>query len=145
MNGYVTLDGSNYAHLKMEEPIAEMVEASGGFMSESMLVSSYGLVCAGSSSSSSSSSSSDNSGSSPSDDDNDDAFGSSSSTTPGPELMTKEEALAQQKLGLENKIYSLENKIEKKQGKIDNSKFTGEKATDAEWDIKEMEVEKKIA
>lgn len=147
VKGYVTLDGSNYGHLKMEEPIAEMVEASGGFMSESMMVKSYGLVCAGSSESSSSSSSDgdEKSSESSSSSDSDEGSSSSSTMTEAPPLMTKEEALAQQKLMQENKIYSLDNKIAKKQGKIDNGKFSGDKATGAEWDIKEMEVEKKIA
>jgi hypothetical protein len=147
VKGYVTLDGSNFGHLKMEEPIAEMVEASGGFMSESMMVSSYGLVCAGSSGSSSGSSKSDEGSSLFGSDsgDSDEGSSSSSTTAEAPPLMTKEEALAQQKLSLENKIYTLESKMNKKQGKIDSGKFTGDKATDAEWDIKEMEVEKKIA
>lgn len=143
VKGWVTLDGSNFAHLKMEEPIAEMVEASGGFMSESMMVSSYGLVCAGSGGSTSSSGSGTSS-SSGSDDDDDSSFGSSSVTSSAPDLMTKEEALANQKTMLENKIYNIDNKISKKQGKIEDGKYEGEKADDAMYDIKELEVEKKI-
>jgi len=61
VKGYVTLDDNNYAHLKMEEPMTEMAEASGGFMSVSSLANAYGLVCSGSSSSSSDSGNSDSS------------------------------------------------------------------------------------
>jgi len=122
VKGFLRLDGSNYAHLKMEEPIAEMVEASGGFMSEKMMVASYGLVCAGSSSSSSSKS---NDGGS-SDSGSSSSSSESSSIIPkaeAPALMTKEEALANQKMSFENKIASLDNKIEKKQSKISSGKY----------------------
>lgn len=129
-SGYVTLDGSNYAHLKMEDLVAEMVDASGGMMSEGMLVASYGLVCSGSSTASKSTGeSSENSG---------------SSTTTETPTMTKEEMQAQQKVGLENKIASIENSIERKQSKIDSGKYTDEKKDDAEQDIRELELEKQI-
>ncbi len=144
VKGFVTLDGSNYAHLKMEEPIAEMVEASGGFMSEKMMVASYGLVCAGSSSSSSSKS---NDGGS-SDSGSSSSSSESSSILPkaeAPALMTKEEALANQKMSFENKIASLDNKMEKKQSKISSGKYEGDKKIEAEQDIEEMKIEKMIA
>lgn len=143
VKGYVTLDNNNYGHLKMEEPIAEMVEASGGFMSESMMVGSYGLICGGSSSSggasssNSASSSSSNSGSSSS-------TNNSSASSSAPPLMTQEEALANQKVLLENKLSSLDNKIEKNQQKIDDGKVEGEKKEEAMYDIQEWQVEKKI-
>lgn len=136
-SGYVTLDGSNYAHVKMEDLVAEMVEASGGMMSESMLVASYGLVCSGSSSSSKESGSGSSSESS----------GSMSNMEEEEEdpLMTKAEMQAQQKQNLENKIDNLQFKIEKKQGKIDSGKLTGDKKADGEQSIREWEIEKKIA
>ncbi|CAG5086516.1 hypothetical protein [Parvicella tangerina] len=137
VKGYVTLDGSNYAHLKMEEPIAEMVEASGGFMSESTLVASYGLVCSGSSGSSSSSSSS--SGTADNTSNNTGSTGVSS--TP---LMTREESLESQKMMLENRLSNLDNKISKSQSKIDEGKVEGKKKEDEMYDIMEWEVEKKI-
>lgn len=115
-SGYVTLDGSNYAHVKMEDLVAEMVEASGGMMSESMLVASHGLVCSGSSSSSKESTSGGSSESS----------GSVVEEEEDP-LMTKAEMQAQQKQNLENKIDNLQFKIEKKQDKIDAGKLTGDK------------------
>ena len=117
----------------MEEPIAEMVEASGGFMSEKMMVASYGLVCAGSSSSSKS----NDSGSSNSETSS--SSTESSSILPkaeAPPLMTKEEALANQKMSFENKIASLDNKMEKKQSKISSGKYEGDKKVEAEQDIK---------
>ncbi|XOV67711.1 MAG: hypothetical protein ACFHU9_00805 [Fluviicola sp.] len=130
-SGYVTLDGSNYAHLKMEDLVSEMVEASGGMMSESMLVASYGLVCSGSSGDSG--------------DSGDSASEETGTTTiaenPG---MSREEMQANQKQGLENKIASIENKIERKQSKIDSGKFTDDKKVDAEQDIRELEIEKQI-
>lgn len=137
-SGYVTLDGSNYAHVKMEDLVNEMVEASGGMMSESMLVASYGLVCAGSSSSGSSDSASGA----------DTSSGSSLSSMEEEEedpLMTKAEMQAQQKQNLENKIDNLQFKIEKKQSKIDSGKLTGDKKADGEQDIREWEIEQKIA
>ena len=125
VKGFVTLDGSNFAHLKMEEPIAEMVEASGGFMSEKMMVASYGLVCAGSSSSSSKSNDSGSSNSETSS-----SSTESSSILPKAEdscsLMTKEEALANQKMSFENKIASWITKWRKSKAKflLENMKVT---------------------
>lgn len=135
-SGYVTLDGSNYAHLKMEDLVAEMVDASGGMMSEGMLVASYGLVCSGSSSDSGGSIASKSTGET-----SEESGGSTTTETP---TMTKEEMQAQQKQGLENKIASIENKIERKQSKIDSGKYTDEKKDDAEQDIRELELEKQI-
>ncbi|GAB5419048.1 MAG: hypothetical protein Crog4KO_05560 [Crocinitomicaceae bacterium] len=135
-SGYVTLDGSNFAHLKMEDLVAEMVEASGGMMSESMLVASYGLVCSGSSTSAKESSGGSNSG-------NEEAGSSEESAESN--LMTKEEMQANQKAGLENKIASLENKMEKKQSKIDEGKLTGDKKSEGEQKIREWDIEKQIA
>lgn len=133
-SGYVTLDGSNYAHLKMEDLVAEMVEASGGMMSEGMLVASYGLVCAGASGSNDSASS-----------ESEEKSGSDSmSEKEEVSTMSKAEMQAQQKAGLENKIRLLENKISKKQSKIDSGKLTGEKMADGEQSIREWEIEKKI-
>ncbi|MDB3907670.1 hypothetical protein N9355_09380, partial [Crocinitomicaceae bacterium] len=136
-SGYVTLDGSNYAHVKMEDLVSEMVEASGGMMSESMLVASYGLVCSGSSSSSKESASGSSSESS----------GSSSSNAQEEEepTMTRAEMQAQQKKGLQDKIDNLQYKIEKKQSKIDSGKLTGDKKSDGEQSIREWEIEQKIA
>lgn len=138
VKGYVTLDDNNYAHLKMEEPIAEMVEASGGFMSESMMVASYGLVCSGSGSSPSGSSSSENTGGS-------DNTGSGSTGGTTQPLMTKEESLASQKMMLENRLGNLDNKIAKSQEKINDEKVEGKKKEEEMYDIKEWEIEKKIA
>ncbi len=134
-SGYVTLDGNNYAHVKMEDLVAEMVEASGGMMSEGMLVASYGLVCSGSSSGSGENTSG----------------GSSESTSEGETessslpTMSREEMQAQQKQNLEDKIDNLQFKIEKKQDKIDSGKLTGSKKADGEQSIREWEIEQKIA
>ena len=107
VKGYVTLDGSNYAHLKMEEPMKEMADASGGFISEGTLAKSYGLVCAGSSGGDTSSDSSGGSSDS----------GGVDTKTEAPPLMTREEALANQKTGLENKIANYDFKIQRRKRK----------------------------
>lgn len=134
-SGFVTLDDNNYAHVKMEDLVAEMVSASGGMMSESMLVASYGLVCAGSSGSGDSADSSSG-----------DSSDEGSSDTGGAQanLMTKEEMQANQKMQYENKIDNLQFKINKKQEKINSGKLEGDKKTDAEYDIREWEIEQKI-
>ncbi len=136
VKGYVTLDGSNYAHLKMEDPISEMVEASGGFMSEGTLAASYGLVCAGGGSSSNSSGGSSDSSS-------DD--GGSSSSSEELTLMTKEERLENQKMILENKISNLDRKIAKNKRKIAKEDTPQSKKNEAELDNNVYEVEKKLA
>lgn len=136
VKGWVTLDDNNYYHLKMEEPIAEMVEASGGFMSESMMVSSYGLVCSGSGTSSDTGGS-DNSGAS------DDSGTGSTGVTTQP-LMTKEESLESQKMMLENRLGNLDSKIAKSQEKIEEGKVEGKKKEEEMYDIKEWQIEKKI-
>lgn len=145
VKGFVTLDNNNYAHLKMEEPISEMVEASGGFMSESMMVNSYGLVCAGSNSSPSTSGNGSSSTSTNESSNSETSTTSSSNSSNTTSPMTKEEMLANQKAGYEAKVSNLDRKIEKKQAKIDKGDLDSEKQYDFEYDIKEMQVEKKIA
>lgn len=142
VQGYVTLDDNNYALLELDKPIAEVVESSGGFMTEDMIVSSYGLICGGS----------------------DNSSGSNNSTSETPEVKNKtienistdnskptstmpsrEEMLANQKVGYQNKINSLNKKIAKNKAQIEGGKLDTEKQKDTEYDIQEMEIEKKIA
>lgn len=139
--GFVKLDDNNYAELKMEVLVKEMVEASGGFMSEKMLVGSYGLVCGGSSSTSSSDKTSSNStvNNNSSNDNNTNDNNSSDNTTPS--LITREESLTQQKTMLENRIENIDRKIEKKNEKM--NELEGEKKKDAEFDVRELEIDKK--
>lgn len=135
--GYVKLDDNNYAELKMEELVKEMVEASGGFMSEKMLVASYGLVCGGSSSNSSSNNSSSNSTSTGNNTTNNSTTGDNGTVG----LMTREESLASQKTMLESKLENINRKIEKKNEKM--NELEGEKKKDAEYDVRELEIDKK--
>lgn len=134
VKGYVTLDGSNYAHLKMEEPIAEIAEASGGFMSEKTLAGSYGLICSGSSSTSNSTTSNtDNSASS-----NDSNLG----TLP---TYNKEESLESQKQMLEGKIQNQTRKIDKNIAKIESEEVVGKNKNEALYDVKELKIEREIS
>ena len=148
VKGFVTLDGSNFAHLKMEEPISEMVEASGGFMSEKMMVASYGLVCSGSSSSASKSNDSGSSTASSESSSSNSSSAESTSTLPkaeAPALMTREEVLENQKAMQEAKIANLDAKIGRKNDKLSQGKVDSDKEADIELDIREMEIEKQIA
>lgn len=133
--GYVKLDDNNYAELKMDDLVKEMVEASGGFMSEKMLVGSYGLVCGGTSSSS------DNSSSNSTTTGNSTTNNSTSNDNGTVGLMSREESLTQQKTMLENKIENIDRKIEKKNEKI--KELEGDKKKDAEFDVRELEIDKK--
>lgn len=137
VKGYVTLDDNNYAHLKMEDPLNDMAEASGGFMGVDMLAKSYGLVCSGSSSGGSTSSSSDN-GSAGSDD-------SGSSGGSDIELPTREETLESKRQMLSSRIENIDQKIERKTEKSEKEDIKSKDKNDLLYDIKELEVEKKIA
>lgn len=143
VQGYVVLDDNNYALLELDKPIAEAVEGSGGFMTEDMIVSSYGLVCGGSSNNSNSSHPLPQHSEKTEEDVNDSSTETSSqanSSTP-----TREEMLANQKVGYQNKINSLDKKIAKNQAQIDGGKLDAEKQKDTEYDIQEKQIEKKIA
>lgn len=136
VKGYVTLDDNNFHHLKMEEPMQEMVDASGGFMSMSMLAASYGLVC-NESTSSSSQSSGDNTAS---------QEGSGSSPIGGEiNLPTKEETLESKKQMLESRIENIDKKLERKTEKSEEEDIKSKDKNDLLYDIKELEIEKEIA
>lgn len=137
ISGYVTLDDNNYAHLKMEEPMQEMADASGGFMGVDMLAKSYGLVCSGSSSGSSSNSGTDNSS----------AGSDNSSSAAGTEiaLPTREESLESKRQMLSSRIENIDQKIERKTEKSEKDDIKSKDKNDLLYDIKELEVEKKIA
>jgi hypothetical protein len=128
VSGYVTLDDNNYAHLKMEVPMQEMADASGGFMGVDMLAKSYGLVCSGSSSGGATNSGADN-----------------SSAGTDIALPTREESLESKRQMLGSRIENIDQKIERKTEKSEKEDIKSKDKNDLLYDIKELEVEKKIA
>ncbi|MCT4580759.1 MAG: hypothetical protein N4A35_05010 [Flavobacteriales bacterium] len=157
VNGYGKLDENNFFHLKMEEITEMMAKESGGFISESMLAASYGLVCGGSSATSSNSPSSSNSSSAQSNDQSDDdwfkkqeekreqrAAEREQSMDDFISGKTREEGLQNQKVSLNNSINSIEQKIQNKEQKIAKGKVTGKDAEITELEIKELKFKKEI-
>lgn len=144
ISGYVTLDQNNFAELKMEIPIKDMVEGSGGFMNENMLVSSYGLVCGGNTETNTVSNNSNTTTNNSNTTTNSSGTNVNSNSSPTSTMMTKEESLANQKSALESKISNTKRKIDKKNEKINSGELTGSKKNMALYDVKEMEVENKI-
>ncbi|MCF6366191.1 MAG: hypothetical protein L3J35_08320 [Bacteroidales bacterium] len=137
VKGFVRLDNNNFAHLKMEIPVKELVEASGGMMSESMIISSYGLICGQNSRPNTNTNSANNNTSTNS--------SSSNNNTNNLPIITKEESLANQKIMLENKISGIEARISKKKTKLNSGAFEGGKKNNALYDVKELEIEKLIS
>lgn len=137
VSGFVRLDGNNYAHLKMEDPINQMAEASGGFMSVDMLVASYGLLCSGAASSSSNGSSNQTDNASTSTDTENDAV----DTEP---MMSPEESLQARKTVLENKIVTSKKKIDQKKEKLSKPGITDSDKKTLEFEIKELELEQAL-
>lgn len=131
IDGYVRLDGNNFFHLKMEEPMKEIIEASGGFMSEKMIAASYGLVCSGGSSSGSNESTSSGG--------TDGAL-----SLPTLPVRSKAEILQSDKNVLETKIASIDRKIEKKNKSIRDGDVIGSKKNDALYDVKELKIDKQL-
>ena len=131
VKGFVTLDNNNFGHLKMEGPIKEMVEASGGFMSEKLLVSSYGLICGGTSNRTKKTSSNT-------------SRNKPSKVNEVSPLITKEERLKSQRIYLESKIRRIESKITKKNDRILDGSYEGKRKNSALYFIKKMRIEKQI-
>lgn len=157
VSGYGKLDENNFYHLKMEEITEMMAKESGGFISESMLATSYGLVCNGSSSSNSntpkSSSSSNNSSNSSSDDDwfKEQDEKREQRKAERDQTMddfmsgkTREEGLQNQKVSLTNSINSIDNKIQNKEQKIAKGKVSGKEVEITKLEIEELKVKKQI-
>lgn len=119
INGYVTLDNNNFAHMKMEVYAQEMAEASGGFLSESSIAAGWGLVLGGDNkaedNSSTASRTSDNSTSS-------NTSGNNSSVETRSPQEVRNEQLQQRKESLEGRIANLDRKIGKNQDKISDIK-----------------------
>ena len=165
VKGYGKLDENNFYHLKMEDFVAMMVEASGGFMSSTMIVASYGLVCngtPGNGSSSNESSSSKENGSGLVDTkqemkDSQDAWSEKrekeqeESSARHKQTMadlqsgkTREEGLQNQKTALDNAINSIDREIQLKEDRISKKKVTGKEAEIERLEIEELLLKKQI-
>lgn len=125
LEGYVTLDGSNYSHVKMDKIVDEMGSDMG--FGGDMLAASWGLTCSGKSESVSGS------------DTSSETETESSSSLPEPK--SREQILAERKTNINNSIGAQEAKIARKKKKLekDNGKLSGQEKKMLELEIEEHE------
>lgn len=138
VNGFGKLDDNNSFHLKMEEITKMMAKESGGFISEGMIATSYGLVCG----TNSNQNKNTNSSSTPKQEKE-----QSQNSQVIDDFMsgkTREEGLQNQKASLINSIHSIENKISNKKNKISKGKVTGKDAEIEELEIEDLNLKKQI-
>jgi hypothetical protein len=131
INGYITLNDSHYAEVKMDELLKEMSSGSG--LPASMLAGGWGLTnldCAAASSSS-------KENPTPPDSEADEADNGN--------IPTAGESLAIQEQGLRNEISGLDRKISKSEGELNQLKAAGADVRDIEimqLDIEEMKLKR---
>lgn len=116
IGGWVTLDGSNYAHVKMEQVIAEMAEFMG--MSETSLAAMWGLAASGENIAGESAGGGSDGGGSSSASSSGSSSSSSSTTVSAPKLKSPEELRAERLEGLKNQQILLEAQVDRLDGKI---------------------------
>jgi hypothetical protein len=116
LSGWCNLDDNNYCHVKMEEPLNEMVEEMGGMMSANMLAAGWGLTCSESSSASTPAKKDAEKQSSEPEE------SSSEVAEESMPNMTPQEVAAQRKAQSEQKIAAIDAKIARKESKFEKNR-----------------------